>query len=257
MLAKPFPHLHVLVLAAGQGKRMKSDRPKVLHLLEGRPLLAHVLDTAFSLEPAGVVVVVGYRAELVRVAVAAERVTWVDQGKPLGTGHAVLRGLTGVPTTGDPILTLYGDVPLVRAETLQRLLACLRDNPEAVAAIITAHFADPAGYGRIIRDERGELSDIVEEADATPEQRVVREVNIGLGLYRRGPLEEALAELSPQNRQGEYYLTDVVGILRRQGYRVASLPASDPDEFQGVNTPEHLARCTELLRQKTAGERGI
>jgi len=194
--------LNIVILAAGKGTRMHSDKPKVLHALAGRPLLQHVMDTAIQLEPAKTCVVYGHGGEAVPLAMAQYTTSFVLQEPQLGTGHAVQQTL---PLLGDgsTTLVLYGDVPLIQATTLQQLLRAA-----GTLSLLTLHLDNPSGYGRIMRNDAGEVTSIVEEKDATPEQRATREVNTGILAAPTHLLRSWLAKLSNKNSQGEYYLTD-------------------------------------------------
>jgi len=240
----------VVILAAGQGKRMRSDLPKVLHPLAGRPLLAHVLAAAAALRPREVRVVHGHGGERVRAAFPDQRISWVHQAEQQGTGHAVRLALPRIPAR-DVVLVLYGDVPLVQPATLRRLVARAR---EGKLALLTAGFADPTGYGRIIRaaGRRGGIIGIVEEKDATPAQRAIREINTGLMACPAGALARMAARLRANNAQREYYLTDVVGLAVKAGMGVAAVAAGSVDEVMGINDKAQLAAAGCVLRQRTA-----
>ncbi|MCK6369998.1 MAG: bifunctional UDP-N-acetylglucosamine diphosphorylase/glucosamine-1-phosphate N-acetyltransferase GlmU [Gammaproteobacteria bacterium] len=239
----------VLVLAAGQGKRMRSALPKVLHPLAGRPLLGHVLDTAARLAPREVRVVYGHGGDRVMEAFANVPVRWVHQAEQRGTGHAVKLALAGVKA-GDVALVLYGDVPLVQAATLRRLVAQAR---RGRLAVLTAELDDPAGYGRILRTGRGAITAIVEDRDATREQRAIREINTGLLACPAGQLAKMIARLRSNNAQREYYLTDVIAMAVRDGMAVAGVKAA-ADEVLGINDKAQLAEAGRVLRRRvTAG----
>ena len=213
--------VNIVILAAGQGKRMHSDAPKVLHRLAGRPLLEHVIRTARSLGSTRLCVVYGHGGEAVRDAFNDPDIAWVRQDPQMGTGHALQ---LAVPQLSDlePTLVLYGDVPLIRAETLRRL----RDAAQGGLAILTVELDDPKGYGRVLRTSRGgPIRRIVEDKDATPEERSVREVNTGIMLAPTRKLKGWLARLTNDNAQREYYLTDVVAIAASEGMGVAAAPA--------------------------------
>src|SRR5580765_1249470 len=231
------PPLSVLILAAGQGKRMRSALPKVLQPLAGHPLLAHVLDAANALEPSLIHVVYGHGGELVRTTVRAPSLRWVMQGKQLGTGHAVQQALPGVPDD-HLVLVLYGDVPLVRTETLRKLLALA--GPRTMA-LLTAKFDDPSGYGRVIRNARGKVLRIVEQRDASARERRIREGNTGVLAVMAKPLKRWLARLGNRNSQGEYYLTDIIAMAVKDKYTVAPLVAPTVTEVLGVNDKLQLA----------------
>jgi bifunctional UDP-N-acetylglucosamine pyrophosphorylase/glucosamine-1-phosphate N-acetyltransferase len=232
-MSEPNP-LHVVILAAGLGKRMNSARPKVLHELAGRPLLEHVLSTAAALGSAELHVVVGHGADQVRERFG-DRAHWVYQREQRGTGHAVALALEGIeePAT---VLVLYGDVPLVTGSTLS---GCVRAAGDGLA-LVTARVEDPAGLGRIVRDAAGGVVRIVEDRDATAADREIREINSGILAMRAGPLRRLLAEVGADNAQGEIYLTDVVALAVAAGLHVTGIGA-DPVEVQGVNDRAQLA----------------
>lgn len=228
--------LHVVILAAGEGKRMKSKLPKVLQKLAGRPMLAHVVDAARALQPAGIHIVYGHGGEQVRAAFAAEDgLTWAEQAQQLGTGHAVQQAMPGVPD-GAQVLVLYGDVPLIRSDTLRRLL----DLPGRLAVLV-AEPQDPAGYGRIVRDPEGRVAAIVEHKDADDEQRRIRIVNTGILAAEATALKGWLAALSNDNAQGEYYLTDVFAQAAAEYTPAEMALVADPLETEGANDPWQLA----------------
>ncbi len=238
--------LTVIVLAAGQGTRMRSSLPKVLHDLAGRPLLAHVIDTARCLEPARIVVVHGHGGEQVRAAFPDPDLTWVHQARQLGTGHAVAEAMAAVRPKGT-VLVLYGDVPLLRPETLRDLLDAQKRVP---LALLTARVNDPTGYGRIVRDEHGSLRAIVEEKDANDAERAIDEINTGVMAVDADHLSRWLADLDNDNAQGEYYLTDVVAMAVGEGVAVASVHPREPDEFLGVNDRRQLAHIERLYQKR-------
>jgi bifunctional UDP-N-acetylglucosamine pyrophosphorylase/glucosamine-1-phosphate N-acetyltransferase len=240
--------MNVVILAAGQGKRMHSDLPKVLHPLAGRPLLAHVLATAKALDPSRLCVVYGHGGEQVREAIADASVDWVRQAPQLGTGHALAQAL---PRLADApqTLVLYGDVPLTRAGTLARL----REAAAEGMAVLTVELADPTGYGRIVR-EAGRVVRIVEQKDASAEERAIREVNTGIMVLPTRRIANWLGALSRDNAQGEYYLTDVVARAVREGVPVR---AAQPDavwETLGVNSKIHLGELERVYQRNLAGE---
>jgi bifunctional UDP-N-acetylglucosamine pyrophosphorylase / glucosamine-1-phosphate N-acetyltransferase len=239
--------LNVVVLAAGQGKRMQSDLPKVLHTLAGRPLLAHVLSTARALEPRRTVVVYGHGGDTVRQALQEPGLIYALQEPQLGTGHAVQQALSHLDQAAST-LVLYGDVPLVTPATLRTLV----DAAGAGMALLTARLEEPTGYGRVIRDADGSVDGIVEERDATEAQRAIREVNTGFMVLPTPSLAGWLARLSRDNAQGEYYLTDLVGMARRDGIRVAAVEAAHASEILGVNSKQQLARLERLYQARYA-----
>ena len=240
----------VIILAAGQGKRMRSARPKVLHPLAGRPLLAHVLEAAGALRPRQIRVVYGHGGEQVQAAFPDPAVAWVKQAEQRGTGHAVKQALPGIPAR-DVALILYGDVPLVRPATLRKLVARAS---RGQVAVLTAELADPTGYGRILRNPRGGIAAIVEQKDADAGQRAIREINTGLLACPAGQLAGWIRRLRPNNAQQEYYLTDVIALAVRDGYPVAAVSTADADEFLGVNDKAQLAVAESILRRRIAGE---
>ena len=236
-MAAARPALQVVILAAGQGKRMRSDLPKVLHPLAGRPMLDHVLATARTLAPARICVVVGHGGERVRAGIAAPGVVWVEQSPQLGTGHAVMQALPHL-AAGGTVLVLYGDVPLIGGDTLAGLA-------EAAAtghlALLTQQLDDPKGYGRIVRDARGAVVAIIEEKDASAAQRAIREVNTGILAAPRERLAAWLAGLSNDNAQREYYLTDIVAAAVAEGVAVEVRQPAAAFECLGVNSKRELA----------------
>ena len=241
--------LAIVILAAGKGTRMKSDRPKVLHPLLGRPLLDYVLAVAGRLKPEKTVVVVGHEADQVSRTFARPELTFVRQVPQLGTGHAVRQAeaeLSGFPGT---ILVLSGDIPLVAEDTLKRLLKMHRRSGAPVT-LLSTFLEDPFGYGRILRDSRGGLLRIVEEKDASPEDRRVQEVNAGIYCFETPFLFEALAGLSRKNRQKEYYLTDLVEKAQRAGLPVQVFQHARSEEVLGINDRLELARSDRILRRR-------
>jgi bifunctional UDP-N-acetylglucosamine pyrophosphorylase/glucosamine-1-phosphate N-acetyltransferase len=238
--------LHVVVLAAGQGTRMKSRLPKVLHAVAGRPMLGHVLDTARALEAAVCHVVHGHGAEAVRAAFADTAVTWVLQAEQKGTAHAVAQALPGIPDSAN-VLVLYGDVPLTRAETLWPLLQ------GKGLALLTARLADPFGYGRIVR-KGGRIVGIVEDKDATTAQRKIREVNTGILFAPAKLLKRWLPKIGNRNAKGEYYLTDIVALAVKEKVKVTAHTAADFAEVQGVNDPAQLATAERAFQLRRAAQ---
>jgi bifunctional UDP-N-acetylglucosamine pyrophosphorylase/glucosamine-1-phosphate N-acetyltransferase len=234
--------LHVVVLAAGEGKRMKSALPKVLQKIAGVPMLAHVIDSARALDPAGIHVVYGHGGDRVRAAAsqwnAADQpqLHWAEQAQQLGTGHAVRQAMPGVPDDAR-VLVLYGDVPLIRSETLQRLL----DAPGRLA-VLAAELDDPTGYGRIVRDSQGRVAAIVEHKDADEETRRIRLVNTGILAADANALVPWLNALSNENAQGEYYLTDVFAMAAAEFVPAEIVAVADPIETEGANDPWQLAQ---------------
>jgi bifunctional UDP-N-acetylglucosamine pyrophosphorylase/glucosamine-1-phosphate N-acetyltransferase len=238
--------LSVVILAAGQGKRMKSDLPKVLQPLAGRPMLGHVIRCARELEPAAIHVVYGHGGEAVPAALADQPVRWVLQAEQLGTGHALMQAAPAIPDD-HTVLVLYGDVPLTRAGTLRALLEASTDK----LAILSVRLPDPTGYGRVLRDTAGRVYRIVEQKDANRKEQAVDEVNTGLMAAAAGRLKAWLSQLSNDNAQGEYYLTDVVAMAVKDGVTVEAVLAPSTAEVLGVNDKLQLAQAeTEHRRMR-------
>ncbi|MDP2323888.1 MAG: bifunctional UDP-N-acetylglucosamine diphosphorylase/glucosamine-1-phosphate N-acetyltransferase GlmU [Gammaproteobacteria bacterium] len=240
----------VIILAAGQGKRMRSDLPKVLHPLAGQPLLHHVLASAGALKPREIRVVHGHGGGLVQAACLGQDLSWFHQSVQKGTGHAVQQALPKIPV-GDVALILYGDVPLVMPSTLKKLVARAA---KGQVAVLTAEMANPTGYGRILRGERGGITGIVEEKDATKVQRQIREINTGLIACPAGRLAKWIGRLKPNNVQKEYYLTDIIGLAVKDKVPVAAIAAESEDEVLGINDKAQLAAAEKILRRRRAAE---
>ncbi len=240
--------LEIVILAAGQGKRMYSDRPKVLHHLAGRSLLAHVLASAQALHPTMVHVVYGHGGDQVRRDLAAAKVNWVQQAQQKGTGHAVAQAM---PQVADQalVLVLYGDVPLIRPQTLQNLLASAGPNS---LALLTAELPEPGAYGRIIRDKMGKVSHIVESKDASPTEAAVREINTGFMAAPAARLKKWLAALRNNNAQGEYYLTDIIAMAVADGVAIETRAPQDLSEIFGINSKQELAYLERVHQQQQA-----
>ena len=239
--------LSVVVLAAGEGKRMRSTRPKVLQTVAGRPMLAHVLDAASALQPEAIHVVYGHGGDAVQAAFADRSLAWALQSEQLGTGHAVAQALPAIPDDHQ-ILVLCADVPLIRPETLDRLVT--RAGTEL--SLLTVALPDPTGYGRVVRDEDGAVEAIVEEKDADQDQRGINEVNTGVMCLPAEPLRRWLGALDAGNAQGEYYLTDCIAMARRDGWPVHPLACTDPWEVQGVNDRAQLAAVERAAQHRQA-----
>ena len=241
--------LEVVVLAAGAGTRMRSRTPKVLHPLAGRPLLAHVLDTAVELEPDRCHVVVGDQADEVKAYFHGEsRVSWVLQKPRLGSGHAAAQALPAVADDAT-VLVLLGDVPLVRAETLTQCVAAAGEG----VALVTIDLPDPSGFGRILRRD-GQIVGIVEDADASPEQLAITEINTGILAAPKAVLDALLRTLDRDNKQGEYYLTDIVGKAERRAIAVTGIDGRVPEEVMGVNDRAQLAQLERYYQRGLANE---
>lgn len=240
--------LSIVILAAGQGKRMKSDLPKVLQPLAGKPLLAHVLQAAKALDAAAIHVVYGHGGEQVREVLAAEPVNWVLQAEQMGTGHAVAQAMPAIPDDHH-VLVLYGDVPLMRAATLRQLI----DNSGSDSVgLLSVVLADPTGYGRVVRDGAGNVVRIVEQKDANTKERAIGEIYTGLMAAPAGHLRKWLAALRNDNAQGEYYLTDIVVMAVRDGLKINAVISPTETEVQGVNDKVQLAQLESALRMERA-----
>jgi bifunctional UDP-N-acetylglucosamine pyrophosphorylase/glucosamine-1-phosphate N-acetyltransferase len=239
--------LNVVILAAGQGKRMRSRLPKVLHPLAGRPLIAHVVETARALKPARICVVYGHGGEQVPQAVKANDLDFVKQQPQLGTGHALAQALPHLGS-GGLTLVLYGDVPLIGEETLAAMIAGGGDR----LTLLTAEFDDPTGYGRIVRNRRGSVTAIVEEKDASAEQRKIREINTGIMALPGERLQQWLSKLDNRNAQGEYYLTDIVPLALADRVAIATVKARSTWEILGVNSKQQLAQLERVYQRQHA-----
>ncbi|EDY87131.1 UDP-N-acetylglucosamine diphosphorylase/glucosamine-1-phosphate N-acetyltransferase [gamma proteobacterium HTCC5015] len=240
---------NIIILAAGKGSRMYSDTPKVLHKLAGKPMLGHVIDTAQALSPQQVVVVYGHGGDQVQREMAVyEGLDWAEQAEQLGTGHAVQQALPKI-VPADVSLVLYGDVPLIKAQTLQALLD---QAASGALAVLSVEPESPAGYGRIVKDSSGVVTAIVEEKDASDAQKAIREVNTGVMAIPGAHIEQWLGQLSNDNAQGEYYLTDLVAMASEQGVGVTSVVCADENEVAGVNNKVQLAALERHYQRQTA-----
>ena len=249
--------LHVIILAAGEGKRMRSTLPKVLQKVAGRPMLAHVVNAARELGPAAIHIVHGHGGDQVQAAFAGQDgLAWAEQAERLGTGHAVQQALSAVPD-GAEVLVLYGDVPLITTDTLRRLVA---DEREARLAVLVAELEDPTGYGRVVRDSEGHVAAVVEEKDATREQRAISIVNTGILAAESTALKRWLGAVSNDNAQGEYYLTDVFALAADEFSSAEIVMIKDPVEAEGANDPWQLAqleRAFQLRQVRELCRRGV
>ncbi|HER43567.1 MAG TPA: hypothetical protein ENO08_03820 [Candidatus Eisenbacteria bacterium] len=239
--------LAVLVLAAGEGTRMKSDLAKVLHKVGGRTMISRVIGTVRGVDASKVLVVIGHQAESVKRELSGERVEFVLQSERLGTGHAVMMAESPLSGFTGTLVVLNGDTPLLRTETLEAFIAFHRKAGNA-ATVLSARLDDPSGYGRIVRGDSGAFERIVEHKDATEEQRGIPEINSGIFCFECPDLFSALERLDRRNAQGEYYLTDVMGILRDQGKRVDAFTSDRCVEILGINDLEQLEAAERLLR---------
>jgi len=238
-----------VILAAGKGTRMKSDLPKVLHPLLGRPMIHYVIDVAEEIGSKKIVLIIGHKKELVQEATRDRNVLYVVQEPQLGTGHAVLQTAPLFQNYEGDVLVLSGDVPLLQAKTLQKLWT-VHQREKPLATLLTAEMDDPTGYGRIVRDEKGFVRQIVEEKDASPEIKKIKEINVGIYIFRSRPLFETLPLIKNDNAQGEYYLPDVLKIYVEGGEKIAAVVTPDVEETHGINTVDQLRHAEEILRQR-------
>lgn len=241
-------NLSIIILAAGQGTRMCSSRPKVLHPLAGRPLLAHVIDTARELQPADINVVIGHGADQVQRHFADTHIQWVLQAEQLGTGHAVAQAMPAIPD-GNCVLVMYGDVPLVSRATLEPLCSLAE---QGMAALLTAELDDPGGYGRILHHADGSICGIVEQKDASASERALKEINTGFVAAPAARLRRWVAALDNNNAQGEFYLTDVIARAVTEGTSVRGVMADDITEVLGINDRKQLAVQERCYQQRQA-----
>jgi bifunctional UDP-N-acetylglucosamine pyrophosphorylase/glucosamine-1-phosphate N-acetyltransferase len=241
--------LAVVILAAGKGTRMKSDLPKVLHPLLGKPMLSYVLDTAMDLRPQRNLLVVGYQAERLMEAFKVWPGIFVKQSQQLGTGHALQTAQKAMKTFQGTVMVLYGDVPLVEKGTLIKMLR-VHQQEKAVLTLISTKVEDPRGYGRIVRDSKGQLLKIVEEKEASTQEQKIREINTGIYCFDSTFLFSSLPKLTRKNRQMEYYLTDLVQLAREKALPVSTLFHSRFEEVLGINDRSQLARSSRVLQQR-------
>lgn len=239
--------LHIVVLAAGEGTRMKSHLPKVLHRIGGRPMLVHILDTASELDPAAIHVVIGSGADEVRKACAGRHVNWVLQEERKGTGHAVMQAMPGIPDDA-VVMVLLGDHPLIPLSVLEEM----KSHAAAPLAILTMELEKPRGYGRIERDRTGRIASIIEDKDATPAQWKIKEVNTGIIMANAGELRTWLGALDCDNTKQEYYLTDIFAMAHSEGKEIRSVLAPDSRDLQGANDRRQLAALERRHRHHAA-----
>ena len=241
-------NVHVVILAAGKGTRMKSRAPKVLHQVAGLSLIDRVVRTASALSPVSTTLVVGHGAEEVRAALAGRGLQFVDQKEQLGTGHALLQTAPLLRGKAGTVVLLSGDVPLLTTSTLQALLST-HEAASAACTVVTAKMARPFGYGRIVRTS-GRITRIVEERDASPAQKLITEINSGIYAFDLAPLFDALEGIGKSNAQGEYYLPDLVGIFRTQKRPVTTWTVERAEEIRGINSRSELAVVSSMVRQQ-------
>ncbi|MBU0484367.1 MAG: NTP transferase domain-containing protein [Proteobacteria bacterium] len=236
----------VVVLAAGKGTRMESDKPKVLHEIYGVPMITHVLDALVPLVPDRMIVVVGHKSSGVKASLLNYNLSFAFQNEQLGTGHAVMSAAQLFPLKGGVVLILCGDTPLIRSETLREMLAAHLEKMAALT-VMTTILEDSTGYGRILSDKSGDLVKIVEEKDASSLQKEIKEVNAGIYCVNQELLLQVLRKIKNNNQQREYYLTDIVEIIKGSGLKVDKYVCVDPQEILGVNSKEELALADKLM----------
>lgn len=240
---------YAVIMAAGKGTRMKSELPKVLYPILGRPMIEYVLD---ALEKAGIekmVVVVGYRSDLVRETLAHRKnIEYAEQTEQLGTGHAVMMCREQLQHHQGPVMVVAGDCPMIQVDSIEKLFDAYRPDAPPACILGTAKKDDPTGLGRIVRDTQGEFVGIVEEKDATPEQKAITEVNMSYYVFHTPELLDALNHLKTDNAQGEYYITDTPAVMKAQGKRVVALPVLKPIESLGINTVDEAKIVEEAMK---------
>ena len=254
---------YAIVMAAGKGKRMKSELPKVLYPVLERPMIEYVLDVLEQAEIDKIIVVVGYRSDLVRNHLLAmplaqrRNLEFVEQTEQLGTGHAVMTCHEALKQHTGPVMVVAGDTPMLQVDSIRQLFTAYQSEPMPSCVLGTAHKDNPEGLGRILRDESGEFRGIIEEKDASPEQRKLTEVNMSYYVFHTPDLLSALSHLRTDNAQKEYYLTDVPAIMQSQGKRVIALPVLMPIETLGINTVEEAEMVEEAMRRRLARESSL
>lgn len=240
--------LHIIILAAGQGKRMRSALPKVLHTLAGKPLLHHVVSTAEQLKPTGVYIVYGHGGKQVQAKSQHLSIQWVEQVQQLGTGHAVVQAMPFIHDESR-VLVLVGDTPLINPETLRKLLS---NTPESAVGVVTVQMPDPTGLGRIVRDANDKVIGIVEEKDANDQQRQLKEINTGIIVVPAKQLRRWLSEVKNNNTQGEFYLTDIIQLAAKEGIEINTMSATSHYEVQGINDRIQLALLERYYQQQSS-----
>ncbi|BCA97041.1 bifunctional protein GlmU [Legionella antarctica] len=246
-------NLQIIILAAGQGKRMYSHTPKVLHQIAGKPMLNRVVETAQQLNPDAIHVIYGHGGEQIQNSLPDLPVHWVHQAEQLGTGHAVMQALFHLPPQAQ-VLILSADVPLIQEKTLRALIECsaTKSNHQSVLALLVAHPENPEGLGRILRNNQGEVSSIVEERDANEQEKNIKEIYTGICCAHAADLALWLPQLSNKNAQGEYYLTEIIALAVKNKTPITSIRVDDPVEVQGVNNRLQLQQLERVWQQRTA-----
>ncbi len=237
-----------IILAAGKGTRMKSRLPKVLHPILDQPMILYAVDTSARVTGRKPILVIGHAADQVRATVG-DRADYVLQQEQLGTGHAVMVAMPAVRDWADAVLVTYGDMPLLRVDTLRHLVQTHADT-QSTLTMLSVILDDPHGYGRVLRDDAGNVIGVVEEVDATPEQRKIRELNAGIYCFDAAWLDEHLPRIQPSPVKGEYYLPELIGMAVAEGRRVTAIPVDDPQEVVGINTRVHLAEATKIMQRR-------
>lgn len=248
-------NLQIIILAAGQGKRMYSDTPKVLHHLAGKPMLTHVVETAQQLNPDAIHIIYGHGGEQIKNSLPDLPVHWAHQAEQLGTGHAVLQALPHIPADAH-VLVLSADVPLIQVETLQSLIECSQpqNTNHSVLALLVAELENPSGLGRIIRNNHGEIYSIVEEKDANEQEKNVKEIYSGICCTPASNLQKWLPQLTNNNAQGEYYLTEIISMAVNSKTPITSLSAKNSFEVQGINNRLQLQQMERIWQQRAANQ---
>lgn len=237
-----------IILAAGAGTRMKSKLPKILHKVAGVSMLDHVVDVVEEMKCSKNVVVIGHGAEKVKEAMENRKVEFALQENQLGTGHAVMQGEKFIPEEGD-VIVLYGDTPLIKSSSIESFINYHRDN-NCIASVLTTEIEEPRGYGRIIRNDNGEIIRIVEEKDANNNEKAIKEINSGIYCFKAKQLRDSLGKLTNDNSQGEYYLTDVIGILKESGEKIGAYKLEDHREIMGVNSRIQLSKAEKIMKER-------
>ncbi len=244
--------LKAVILAAGKGTRMKSDLPKVVHTIDGKCLVDYVIEAAKGAGADEICLVVGYKADVVRESIENKDVKFALQEEQLGTGHAVKCARDFLGTSGDTLI-LFGDTPLITADTLKRLLSYHKEKGNAVT-VLSAQIEDPTGYGRIIRDASGNFIKSVEQKDATAEELSSQEINSGMYIFDTKELALALEKITPNNAQGEYYLPDTLAIIKEKGLRADAFALEGPEDISGCNDKEQLEEAAQVIRRRRREE---